>query len=251
MANEARYSGLAKQYQKYRWGYPAESVDYIIQETGLTPEDLIADIGSGTGILSGMMLERGLKVTGVEPNDDMRSVAQEALGERYIVSAGAAEDTGLPTHSVSLITVAMAFHWFNAKLFSAECRRILIPGCKVAIFQADYDPSASITKGLAELNRSLSRDKSAMWSFMWAYSEASLKRFFLKESYQTEVFACPVYLDKEEFIGFVQSHSLAPKSEDTAFSQYITGLEALFDKHSARNMRLEIPWITKIFYGEV
>ncbi len=44
------------------------------------------------------------------------------------VIAGTAEATGLPDHSIDLITVAQAMHWFDLDKTRAEFARILKPG---------------------------------------------------------------------------------------------------------------------------
>ena len=75
----------------------------------------MADIGSGTGILSRVMLEHGWTVYGVEPNDDMRREAEKVLKgfHRFHSVPGTAEHTLLPGASVDLVTAAQAFHWLT------------------------------------------------------------------------------------------------------------------------------------------
>lgn len=84
---------------------------------------IVADIGSGTGILSRQLLVRGLHVIGVEPNNDMRNVAEQSLNihSRFISINATAENTTLKENSVDLVTVAQAFHWFDKKAFKIEC----------------------------------------------------------------------------------------------------------------------------------
>lgn len=57
---------------------PAAVLELLTQETR-RKNPRLADIGSGTGILSRAMLERGWTVYGVEPNDDMRREAEFSL----------------------------------------------------------------------------------------------------------------------------------------------------------------------------
>ncbi len=77
----------------------------------------MADIGSGTGIFSHQLLERDLTVFGVEPNDDMRMMAEQSLNlySRFKSIKATAENTTLKENSVDLVTVAQAFHWFDKK----------------------------------------------------------------------------------------------------------------------------------------
>ena len=129
--NIKKFDGKGENYSKYRPTYPKEFIDYINSIDGLNDDSIIADIGSGTGILSKQLLDIGKYVIAVEPNADMRVFAEHILGDyKNFTSVNAtAENTTLNNHSVDLITVAQAFHWFdrdkfNEWLFSyCFCRR--------------------------------------------------------------------------------------------------------------------------------
>ena len=92
----------------------------------------MADIGAGTGIFTACLAKRFKEVTGIEPNEEMRSRFMAALPQIPCL-AGSGEASGLPERSVDLITVAQAFHWLDEEKFKAEACRILRPGGKVAI----------------------------------------------------------------------------------------------------------------------
>ncbi|PYS30033.1 MAG: SAM-dependent methyltransferase, partial [Acidobacteria bacterium] len=111
--------------------------DLLTEECGLTQQSIIADIGSGTGILSELFLKNENQVLGVEPNAPMRE-AGERLLERYSKFKsieGAAEATTLLDDSVDFVSAGQAFHWFDQKLARDEFSRILKPsGCVVLIW---------------------------------------------------------------------------------------------------------------------
>jgi SAM-dependent methyltransferase len=96
---------------------------------------MIADIGSGTGIFSDLLLKAGYQVSGVEPNQPMREAAERLLSGYPCFHSvdGSAQSTTLADHSVDLITVAQAYHWFDTPEARAEFRRILKPGGKIAL----------------------------------------------------------------------------------------------------------------------
>ena len=96
---------------------------------------IIADIGSGTGKLTIQLLRRGHIVYGVEPNDSMRTKAEENLSHYHTFFSinGSAEETNLLPNSVDCITVAQAFHWFNKETFQKECKRILRQDGKIVL----------------------------------------------------------------------------------------------------------------------
>src|SRR6516164_6308773 len=73
-----RFTGLAENYAKYRLSYPAAAIDFILTHCALGPHSHLADVGCGTGISSRLFAERGILVIGIDPNDEMRSRAEQA-----------------------------------------------------------------------------------------------------------------------------------------------------------------------------
>src|SRR5207244_4125864 len=100
---------------------------------------VIADIGSGTGILAEMFLKNGNQVYGVEPNREMREAGERLLGgyPRFTSVEGKAEATPLADSSVDFITAAQALHWFDLDAARTEFRRILNPRGWVVILWND------------------------------------------------------------------------------------------------------------------
>jgi SAM-dependent methyltransferase len=74
-----RFTGRVENYIKYRPGYPGGMIETLVKECGLTKDSIVADIGSGTGILSGLFLKNGNRVFGVEPNREMREAGERLL----------------------------------------------------------------------------------------------------------------------------------------------------------------------------
>jgi len=77
-----RFSSRVDDYAKYRPGYPADLIALLQREVSLSPETILADVGSGTGILTELFLRAGNRVIGVEPNPDMRAAAERLLALR-------------------------------------------------------------------------------------------------------------------------------------------------------------------------
>ena len=76
-----RFSGAAGGYARSRPGYPDALVDWVVAEAQLAPDDLVLDLGCGTGILTRKLAHRGLNVLGLDPNEDMLAQARAAGGE--------------------------------------------------------------------------------------------------------------------------------------------------------------------------
>src|ERR1700740_758295 len=120
-----RFSDRVENYAKFRPDYPDALIRFM-QEC-LPPPAVIADIGSGTGILSNQLLATGYTVFGVEPNEPMRREAERRLGSQpsFHSVAGTAEATTLGPRSVGTVTCAHSFHWFDRTRTRAEFGRIL------------------------------------------------------------------------------------------------------------------------------
>jgi precorrin-6B methylase 2 len=72
-----RFSDRVDNYVKYRPSYPPEVIDFLANECRLEPGTPIADVGSGTGIFSKLLLDRCFRVYAVEPNAAMQHAARE------------------------------------------------------------------------------------------------------------------------------------------------------------------------------
>src|SRR5690349_16869253 len=124
-----RFSDRVENYVKARPGYPPAILPFLVAECGLTPESVIADIGSGTGLLAELWLKHGNRVFGVEPNAAMRAAGERRLADypRFTSVAATAEATTLPAGSVDFVTAGQAFHWFDGPAAAREFARILRP----------------------------------------------------------------------------------------------------------------------------
>lgn len=107
-----RFSSRVENYIKYRPDYPQEIISFLKKKNILSSDSVIADIGSGTGILSKLYLDNGNLVYGIEPNLDMRSAGEMILKKysNFVSVNGSAESTGLEPNSIDIITAGQAFH---------------------------------------------------------------------------------------------------------------------------------------------
>src|SRR5580704_12012089 len=75
----SRFSDRVENYVRYRPGYPEEALRVLRNDCGLTASHVVADIASGTGIWTRMLLQNGNRVFGVEPNPEMRRASDCSL----------------------------------------------------------------------------------------------------------------------------------------------------------------------------
>ena len=132
------FAGQGADYDRLRPGYPDAVLDAMLAPlAGSAPTLRAIDLGAGTGKLSSALAERGLEVTAVDTSEAMLEVAR-ARGRTIAAGSLAthlarAEETGLPAASAELVTVAQAWHWFDAEEASAEVARLLAPGGVLAL----------------------------------------------------------------------------------------------------------------------
>jgi SAM-dependent methyltransferase len=259
--NTERFNGMGKIYSKFRPEYPKELFDYLYSPcagqpedsgAGLSKESIIADIGSGTGKFTRALLERGSRVFAVEPNEDMRRVAEQDLREfcGFVSLNGTDENTGLDDKSVDFVMAAQAFHWFNKENFRAECRRILKTDGKVILVYNSRDEKSELVK---ENYKIMKKYCPGFKGFAGGMGTAAAKdefdKFFIG-AYAIKEFNNNLSFDEEGFIGRSLSGSYSPKEGDEAYSGFIKELKILFKKFS-NNGLLEMPNFTRSYAGKV
>ena len=80
---------------------------------------LVADVGAGTGKLTGLLVTRGLAVVAVEPDSAMLDVLAHKFPQVQCEVAGA-EQLPLADDSVDAVLVGQAWHWFDHPRALAE-----------------------------------------------------------------------------------------------------------------------------------
>ncbi|MGH7436617.1 MAG: class I SAM-dependent methyltransferase [Polyangiaceae bacterium] len=243
-----RFSDRVDDYVRYLPGYPAALVEMLSRECHLGPACSVADLGSGTGILSRLLLATGARVTGVEPNASMRVAAERALGgdSAFTSIPASAEDTTLPASSVDLVTAAQAFHWFDPVRTRAELVRILRPRGSVALiwnqrrenpFNTDYEQMlerfAPEYAGVRESNRA---------------AEPKLRAFFDPVVPRFASFVHEQRFDEAGVRGRLTSSSYAPRPTDPSFVPMMARLREIFAAHR-QGGEVTFGYETIVWYG--
>jgi ubiquinone/menaquinone biosynthesis C-methylase UbiE len=246
-----KFTGKADVYTKFRPAYPNDFIDYLYHDVGFNENSSIADIGSGTGKFSKQLLLRQSNVLCVEPNDDMRQIAEEELAPftNFVSIRGTAEDTTIQQSSVDFITVAQAFHWFNKEMFKRECQRILKPKGKVVLVWNSRVASSELVIENRDICQRLCINFKGFSGGQEEDAEA-FSSFFKDGNCEYQVFENDLTFDKNTFIGRNLSASYAPKAEDSNYNPYVEALSELFDKYSVNGV-LIMPNATRSYIGLV
>jgi ubiquinone/menaquinone biosynthesis C-methylase UbiE len=121
------YTDHASYYDK-RADYSREAIKKLLARMNCVPSKPVADIGAGTGKLTKELLEHGLDVRSVEPNEAMRTIGiQNTRGQTATWSVGTGEATGLSTNSVYAAFFGSSFNVVDQRLALCEVCRILVP----------------------------------------------------------------------------------------------------------------------------
>jgi SAM-dependent methyltransferase len=137
LAASSSFARSAAAYERARPGYAPEAVAFLIERLALAPGRVVVDLAAGTGKLARQLVPSGARVVAVEPLAEMRSLIPAGIE----VLDGTAEAIPLPDASADGVTVAQAFHWFDAGAALREIGRVLRPDGLLAIVSNRRDPS--------------------------------------------------------------------------------------------------------------
>ncbi|OLE56991.1 MAG: methyltransferase [Chloroflexi bacterium 13_1_20CM_2_59_7] len=245
-----RFSSRVENYVRYRPGYPPEVLELLKRECGLKPDSVIADIASGTGILTRMLLENGNRVFGVEPNPDMRKAGEELLARYpgFASVAGTAEATTLADHSVDIITAAQAAHWFDREKARREFAGILKPGGWVVLLWNERRTDS--TPFLRDYEKLLLTHGTDYQDVRHEHTAVALAAFFAPSLFEARVFENRQEFDYPALEGRLLSSSYTPQSGHSNYEPMLHELRRIFDEHQVES-RVSFEYNTRVYYGRL
>ena len=246
-----RFSGRVESYRLHRPGYPPAIVDLLTRECGLSGDSVIADVAAGTGLLSEIFLARGLNVIAVEPNHQMREACTTLTAQYPQLKCveGAAEATGLSDHSVDLVTVGQAMHWFDLKSTRTEFVRILKKrGWCAIVYNHRRMTGDSFHEGyeriLVEHGTDYAKVKDSH------LDEGRLAAFFAPDGMRSATFENVQHLTHEGLMGRVLSSSYMPQPGHPRHEAMSRSVENHFAEHHADgHVRMQYDCV--VCYGQL
>ncbi len=166
----------AAAYELARPGYPDEALAVLAAVVGIVAGARACDLAAGTGKLTRRLVEAGASVVAVEPVAGMRTQLSAVLPEVEVLD-GTAEAIPLPDASVDAVTVAQAFHWFDAPAALTEIARVLKPGGGLAILWNERDERTPWVAEMSRIIRWHERTVSRYQHIEWAAVVAASERF--------------------------------------------------------------------------
>ena len=227
---------------------------HLLQKEISLPSTLsyqIADLGSGTGILSELFLKNGNTVFGVEPNKEMRKEAERQLKSypHFISVNGQAESTTLEDSDIDLITAAQSFHWFDIDKTRKEILRILKPeGYVVLIWNQRKESGTSFAKDIEHIL--MKYGKNYKKSTRKKLDTNDFMRFFGHKNFETKIIWNSHTRSFEELRGMLLSISYTPTEEHEVYPQMIEHLKRLYSRHQV-NGQIKVDYDTEIIFGQI
>jgi SAM-dependent methyltransferase len=120
------YTELAATYDR-RPGYAPGAIDALFEVASLEPGRLVCDVGAGTGGSARPLLDRGVRVVAVEPNQAMRrrGVARTRGRDGIAWVAAVGEATGLATSCFDLVVFGSSLNVVARGAALDEAARLL------------------------------------------------------------------------------------------------------------------------------
>ena len=245
-----RFSNRASYYAKYRPRYPEAILTFMEDELGLSEASIIADVGSGTGILSELFLKHGNPVFGVEPNMEMRNIAEALLSQypSFKSRDGTAEATTLAAASIDFVTAAQAFHWFDRLKTHAEFLRILKPHGWVLLIWNTRKNSPGFMEAYERLVSEYANRAHSRRTAKDKVGDQALSTFL--GEYKVKTFSNNQILDFEGLAGRLLSSSYVPLHGEARYDSMMGGLRKLFDSYQEGGI-VGLEYETETYYSQL
>ena len=245
-----RFSNRVQNYLKYRPRYPPAIIPLLESECGLTSESVIAEPGSGTGLLTELFLKSGNRVFGVEPNAEMRTAGESKMASYPNFSSidATAEATTLADHSIDFIVAGQAFHWFDRERAHAEFSRILKPAGWVVLiwngFWVGSSPLMAAYQGLVQRHGTDYQEVSR------ELDHSDIGSFFAPASCKTAHFNFQQTFDYQGLEGRLLSSSFVPEPNHPNYEPMLRDLREIFDANQIDG-KVAFEYETEVYYGQL
>jgi SAM-dependent methyltransferase len=244
-----RFSDRVEHYVKYRPRYPVAVLDILRGECGLNHGWVVADVGSGTGFLSELLLRNGNRVFGVEPNREMREAGEKLLAAypRFASVDGRSEATTLVDASVDLVVAGQAFHWFEPVATRREWNRILkATGWTAIVWNHRRHEASAFMRDYGAFMKRHGYERHGQEKLP-NHDKEAIRRFLGGNS---ELHSCPnrQELDWDGLLGRTLSNSRIPLPGTPGYEAMLADLRRLFEVHG-QSGNVTIEYQTNVFLG--
>jgi 2-polyprenyl-3-methyl-5-hydroxy-6-metoxy-1,4-benzoquinol methylase len=154
MKMKVNFGNVAKNYARFRSDLPIELLESLKIRGINFNNKKVADLGSGTGVLSRALHREGAFVVGVEPSNELIQEAKEIdTKEGYMIKYVNAfsESTTLSEDTYDYITVLRAWHWFDSEKTLTEIKRILKDNGSLIVMDSGFISKSKVIVDTLEI----------------------------------------------------------------------------------------------------
>lgn len=233
--------GLAADvYERGRPDYPKAAVKRLVERLDLRPGRTVLDLAAGTGKLTRLLVPSGANVLASEPISEMRAELERRVPEA-VALGGTAERIPLVDQYVDAVTVAQAFHWFQADEALREIRRVLRPGGGLALIWNTRDDRNRLNRAISEILEPISRDTPRRRQ---RDARSILDESGLFTKCETALFKHRQKLDEEGLVERVLSISFVASATRSVRDDVEAQVRALA---RAREGNIRLPYVTEVY----
>ena len=245
-AAEKGFQVAAEAYERGRPEYPQEAIDFLIRTLGISSGTTVVDLGAGTGKFTRLLVPSGARIMAIEPVEGMISKFISLLS-RIEILPGTAETIPLSSSSVDVVTVAQAFHWFQAESALREIHRVLKPRGKLGLVWNVRNESvewvARITDIIDPFQGNTPRYKTSQWRQAFEKTDlfTPLSKSVFKHIHQCEY---------EDVINRVASISFIAALSSTEKQKVLNEVREFLEHHwmTKGKEKIGFPYRTDVFW---
>ena len=226
LALAASFGRDTKTYAASRPAYPREAVSWMV---GTDPCDVL-DLGAGAGALTSVLLAAGHRVAAA----DASAALLRELGVRRSLTVAvqcAAEALPFAPAGFDVVTVATAFHWFDASRALPEIARVLRSGGRLALTWNTRDESVAWVRRLGDLLRSV--QPVGLTGDWGTGSVTQLRSSPLFDALDRSEFSFTQLVDRDGLLALVVSRSYVQALAPPERQRLLADVSTLFDETAA------------------
>ncbi len=239
------YNLKAELYDKYRWEYPNEAIQWIIVKTKKDNNAIVADFGAGTGILTKQLSETFKKVYAIEPDDCMANfLSRKQLMNTLVIKKYAHEADEIQNGSIDMIFAAHAIHWFAYEKTIVQFRRILKDDGFMVVMENQFVEPVCFLKEINEITNKY-QDNSIK-----SKNSENAKNDYFRE-YEEQQFDFFFQRDFEQYMNGLSSASFLPdRSSGDKYSAFKEEIEKVFKEYE-NDGSIKFSCQTKVRVGRI
>jgi SAM-dependent methyltransferase len=236
-------------YEAARPSYPPDAVSFLVDQLRIGPGTRVCDLAAGTGKLTRLLAPSGAQLLAAEPVEGMRATFRELVPAVPLVAA-TAEALPFAPASLDAITVAQAWHWFDAERAASECARVIRPGGRLGLVWNARDRSEPWVNEVWSIMDRV--EKHAPWRNHENWSDSALSSMPEFGPVQPAVFHHRQAITRDGVVQRVASVSHVAVLPPAERAQILDEVRVILDTHPSLQGQevLSIPYRVDCYWAE-